>query len=263
MNARTSAPLDPAIPVVLSRTVRAEWTRLWTVRSTWLFALVGTVGIVGISLPVGLDGRGEGQTEPGETAWIAVQTLGLLALLLVLAMAAVSTTSDHATGGIVPTLQWTPRRGILLAARGTVIVVTVTVLGVLLALLGGLVISRLAPELTLPMDEGTETLSALGYVYAMGALLAVGMGLLLRSTAGTLVTVLALMLVLPLLLGNLPYGWSRDIFTLLPGSGAVKLIVGEGPPGLPVTEARITLATWGLGALLIGGWRLIETDAQK
>jgi len=101
MSAVTSTRAAPPVVVVLSRTIRAEWTRLWTLRSTWIFALAGTLGVVGISLLVGLDGRGEGQTEPGETAWIAVQTLGMLALLLLLAMAAVSTTSDYATGGIV------------------------------------------------------------------------------------------------------------------------------------------------------------------
>jgi ABC-2 type transport system permease protein len=255
--------LEPSAPVVLGRTVRAEWARLWTVRSTWLFVLVATLGVAGISLLVGIDSRGEGQTEPGETVWIAVQTLGMIAMLLLLAMAAVSTTADHATGGILPTLQCTPRRGILLAARSTVIVATHAVVGLLLALLGAVLINRIAPVLALTWDEGADTLSALGYVYGLGTLLAVGLGMLLRSTAGALVTVLGLMLVLPLLLGNLPLAWATDLAVLLPGSSALELTVDAGPSGLTTTDARITLAAWAVGALAVGGWRLMRTDANR
>jgi ABC-2 type transport system permease protein len=261
MTAMTTTGIEPTAPVVLGRTVRAEWTRLWTVRSTWLFAIVATIGVVGISLLVGSDSRGEGQTEAGETVWIAARTLGMIALSLLLAMAAVSVTTDYGTGGIVSTLQWTPRRGLLLAARGIVVLATVTFLGLALVLLGAVLINRLAPVLAMPWDEGAETLAALGYVYAFGVLLAVGTGLLLRSTAGAVITALALMLVLPLLLGNLPFEWTRDLAVLLPGSGAVKLVIGDGLPGFTDAEARTTLAVWGSAALVAGCWRLMRTDA--
>jgi ABC-2 type transport system permease protein len=262
MNALKPTIVEPTTPIVLGRAARAEWTRLWTVRSTWLFAIVTAVGVVGISLLVGSDSRGAGQTQPGETVWTAAQTLGMITLSLLLSMAAVSTTADYGTGGIVATLQWTPRRGPLLVARSIVIVATVTILGLMLALLGAVLINRLAPVLAMPWDEGAETLAALGYVYALGVLLAVGVGLLLRSTAGAIVTTLALMLILPLLLGNLPYEWTQDLAVLLPGSGAVKLIIGDGLPGLTDTDARVTLAAWGLAALAAGGWRLMRADAS-
>lgn len=249
--------------VVLGRTVRAEWARLWTVRSTWLFVVVATLGVVGISLLVGFDSRGEGQTEPGETVWIAVQTLGMLAMLLLLTMATVSTTADHGTGGIVPTLQWTPRRGVLLAARSVVVVASMTVIGLLLALLGAVLINRIAPVLALSWDEGIDTLAALALVYCLGSLLAVGLGLLLRSAAGAVVTVLGLMLVFPLVLGNLPFEWAQDLAVVMPGSSALMLVVDEGLPGLTVSEARVTMAAWAAGALVLGGWRLIRTDANR
>jgi ABC-2 type transport system permease protein len=263
MNAPSATRAEPVAPLVLRRAVGAEWTRLWTVRSTWLFALVATAGVVGISLLVGSDSRGEGQTEAGETVWLATQTLGMIALLVLLSMAAVSTTADYSTGGIVPTLQWTPRRGLLLAARSFVIAATVTLLGLALALVSAVLINRIAPVLAMPWAEGAETLAALGYVYALGVLLAVGLGLFLRSTAGTIVAVLALMLILPLLLGNFSYSWAQELAVLLPGSSAIKLITGDGLPGLTTTGARVTLAAWGIGALAVGGWRLTRTDANR
>ena len=255
--------LEPSTAVVLGRTVRAEWTRLWTVRASWLFVAVATLGVAGISLLVGYDARDPGAVAPGETAWIPVEILGLLSLLVLLAFASVSTTADHATGGIVPALQWTPRRGILLAARTLVVVTTVAALGLLLAGTAGLVVHALAPVRGLPGDEGVETLSALGFVYLTGALLAVGLGLLLRSTAGAVVTVLALMLVLPMLLGNFPFDWARDLATALPGSSAVQLVAGESIAGLTDAQALLTLAAWAAGGLLAGGCRLLRSDADR
>jgi len=86
---------EPGSAVVLGRTVRAEWTRLWTVRTSWVFVAVAVLGVAGISLLVGLDARDPGAVQPDETAWIPVQILGMLLLLVLLAFASVSTTADH------------------------------------------------------------------------------------------------------------------------------------------------------------------------
>jgi ABC-2 type transport system permease protein len=100
-------------------------------------------------------------------------------------------------------------------------------------------------------------------VYVAGALLAVGLGLVLRSTAGALVSVIALMLVLPMLVAQLPYEWAVTLSANLPGSGALYLIFGEGPrDDMTTTSARLTLAAWAGAALLAGGWRLLRTDAD-
>ena len=102
----------------------------------------------------------------------------------------------------------------LLAARAGVVVVTTTVLGVLLVAAASLVVWSFLPELGLPVGEGCEALGGLGFVFATGALLAVGLGLVLRSTAGALVSVIALVLVLPPLLAQLPYDWAVDLSAL-------------------------------------------------
>lgn len=253
----------PSTPVLLLRTARAEWLRLRTVRSTWLVAATAVLAIAGFSLLIGLDSRGEGQTDPGETAWTPVGILGILCMLVLLALAAASTTADFGTGGIVPTLQWTPRRGVLLAARTAVIVVFTVALGLLVALLAAALVSGLAPALGLPWEEGRRTLGALASVYALGAAIAVGLGLLLRSTAAAVVSVLGVMMVLPLLLGNLPFDWAQDIARLMPGMSALELVVDGGLPGVTTTSARLNLAAWAAAALLLGGGRLLQSDANR
>ena len=111
---------------------------------------------------------------------------------------------------------------------------------------------------------GAEILGGLALVYACGALLAVGLALVLRSTAGGLVTVIALVLVLPPLMAQLPYEWAVTLSSLMPGSSALFLIFGEGPSDdMTTTSTRLTLAAWGVTALLAGGWRLMRTDANR
>ncbi len=120
------------------------------------------------------------------------------------------------------------------------------------------------PDLGLPVGDGSEVLGGLAYIFATGALLAVGTGLALRSTAGGLVTVIGLVLVLPFLLAQLPYDWAHELSARMPGSGALFLIFGEGPTSdMTVASSRITLAAWAGAALVAGGWRLLRSDANR
>jgi len=251
--------------IVLARTSRAEWSRIWSVRSSWILTAVTAVAVIGIGSLIGHDAAGDPSGVPAEASgWDGGQQTAMFALFGILALAAVTSTADHATGGIVPTLQWTPRRGVLLVARIGVSVATATLLGLLLVAAASVMVRAFLPRVGLPLAEGAEVLGGLAFVFATGALLAAGLGLTLRSTAGALVTVIALVLVLPFFLAQLPYDWSLDLATIMPGSGALFLIFGEGPSDdMTTASARLTLAAWAVGALLMGGWRLIRSDANR
>lgn len=249
----------------LRRSGRAEWSRIWSVRSSWVLAVLTTVAVVGLGLLVGLDAAGDPSGPPADaTAWDGARPSAMFALFGILALCVVTGTADHTTGAIVPTLQWTPRRGLLLAARAGVVVTAASVLGVLLVGTASLVIRALVPAVGLPTGPGADFLGGLAVVYSCCALLAVGLGLALRSTAGGLVTVIGLVLVLPPLLANLPYDWAVDLSALLPGSNALFLIFGEGPrDDMTVAGSRLVLSAWGVAALVAGGWRLMRTDANR
>jgi ABC-2 type transport system permease protein len=67
-----------------------------------------------------------------------------------------------------------------------------------------------------------------------------------------------------MLLAQLPYDWAVSLSALMPGSGALYLIFGEGPSDdMTTTSARLTLAAWAVAALLAGGWRLLRADADR
>lgn len=257
--------LEPLAPAHVTRAAAAEWSRLWTVRSSWILAGVTTAavlalgGLVGYSTPDDLS-----TVTPGSTAWDGGQPTALLALFGILAFAAVTSTADHATGAIVTTLQWTPQRRLLLLARAGVIVLTATALATGLVAGAALAVRLFLPALPLTPADALDVLGGLAVLFACAALMTVGCGMLLRSTAGTLVTVIALVLVLPMLFAQLGYTWSTEVSAALPGSNALYLIFGEGPSDdMTATSARVTLLLWALGAALAGGVRLVRSDAGR
>ena len=128
----------------------------------------------------------------------------------------------------MPTLQWTPRRTTLFLARVLVVVGTATVLGMLLAVASGAAAFSMAADiLELPLDEGIDVVGTAGIVFGAGSALAAGLGFLLRSTAGALISVFLLVLLLPLALPQFPYEWMLDLASVLPGTGAIFLLTGE------------------------------------
>lgn len=248
---------------VLARASRAEWSRIWSVRSSWAFAGFIGLAVVGLGVIAGIDvANSPGAAEGGESAWEVAGFTAMFALFGTVAWSVVTGTADHGTGAIVPTLQWTPRRRLLLAARSGVIALTVTAIGLALVLAASVAVWALAPDFGLPVDEGLRRVGDLVVVLGCGSLLGIGLGLATRSTAAALVLAIALLLVLPLLVGNLPFEWAATVSSRLPGSGALFLIFGDGPPGDHTPgSARLTLVVWAVVAIGAGGWRLVRSDA--
>ena len=248
---------------VLTRTGAAEWSRLWSVRSTWWCAIATSVVVLGISTLAGIDLRDAPLEDPDASAWEIGQFAAGLWMFVLLVIVLVTATVDHTTGGIVPTLQWTPRRAILLAARTCVLVVSATVFGQVLVAGASVTVHLWAPELGLPVAEGSRTLAWAAFVHATCALLAAGIGMATRSTGGGLAGVFALIIVLPVLLQVIPHELAVRLNEMLPGTAVIHLLSGDGPGGteMTTTSSVVTLVCWSVGALAAGGWRLLRTDA--
>ncbi|GAA3850532.1 hypothetical protein GCM10022243_15500 [Saccharothrix violaceirubra] len=241
------------------RTCAAEWSRLWTVRATWLLLGVAAALMVAVGFITGSEAADRPPT--GASAWTAASFAAMPAQFALLTLALLAVTSDYATGGIVPSLQWTPRRGVLFLARTTTAVVTAAVLGVLAATASTLT-AHLVAGPVLPLDGVGEALPKVAVVFAAGAALAVGLGFLARGTAGALVVVFLAMLVLPLILRNFGYEWSTAVADVLPGSGVVSLLLQE-IPGMTTTRSVVTLLCWAVGALALGWVRFAKDDANR
>lgn len=251
-------PAEVPHPVVLRRAIAAEWTRFWTVRSTWWALLAGAALMLLVATAAGSEGP-----DPGETApiWAAAQfglVPGQFAFLLAILLA---TTGEYSTGAIRSTLQWVPRRGVLLAARLLVPVVTVTAIAVLVSLAADLLAWVLLGDAAEVVSaDVARSLGRIALVVAFGGVLSVGLGLLLRSTAGALTGMFLLVMVLPIALGNNAVEWLIRMSDAMPGRAIISLLVVD-QVELTAGAIAAVMTGWTTAALAAGAWSLLRRDA--
>lgn len=250
----TAPPTGASTTTVFRRAAAAEWTRLWSLRSTWwsLLAAAGMMLFVGAAAGAGHDGVDPAPIwQPAQIAIVPGQFAFLLVVLL-------PVTGEYATGAIRSTLQWVPRRGILLAARVLVPVAVVTACAVMVAAVTTLVVwGFVGPAAEVVAGDIAAGLGRIALIVAFGGLLTVGFGLLLRSTAGTLTSLFLLLFALVIALGNTGIPWLTAVSDHLPGRAVVAL-VDEGE--LAAGTIATVMVAWTAAALVAGGWSLLRRD---
>ncbi|PZG14107.1 ABC transporter permease [Nonomuraea aridisoli] len=247
----------------LPRAAAAEWLKLRSVRSTWWCAggAVTTMMLVA-ALEADSTGRYLRQQDAGPGSAEAVTTTVAGAewvLYIFAALGMLAVTGEYATRTIVVTLACTPSRSRLLLAKAAVVGAASFAAGLLVAALG---VAVSAPMLHDLWDFETGRVAgrilAIAARLALVALLALGLGTLIRRSAGTITVVFGLVMVLPLLLQGLA-AWSGAAFLTAvagytPGPAGQRLVAGD-----PV--AGLVLAAWAAAALAAATWALRARDA--
>jgi ABC-2 type transport system permease protein len=207
----------------------------------------------------GSQGPNTGESAP---IWYAAEFAilpGQFAFLLVVLMAI---TGEYATGAIRSTLQWVPRRGVLLTARTLVPVAFATGCAVVVAAATDLLAwARLGEQAEVVVGDIVRSLGMVALVVAVGGMLAVGLGLLLRSTAGTLISIVLLIFALPVMLGNSGVPLLTTTSEHLPGSAMISMLAATDEPQNVATVATV-LVVWPASLLFLGGWALLHRDAS-
>jgi ABC-type transport system involved in multi-copper enzyme maturation permease subunit len=202
--------------------LRSESFKLRSVRSTrWtlLAAVVANVmlaALAAVLLPGRLSGQDLASVDSVRLALaglhlsqIAIGVLGVLAI-----------TSEYSTGMIRATLAAVPRRRMLLAAKALSFAATALVVGIgacfaayfaFQAFLSG---GPLKSSITEP-GVARAVAGGGGYLAVLG-LLGLGLGAVLRSSAGAIATLFGLLFVPVILLDMLPSGWRTTIGPYLP-----------------------------------------------
>jgi len=222
--------------------VRSEWTKLWSVRSTWWCTAV-------YLLVVGAAGwLAAASTQTADSAAEAVQTtlvgFGVGQLVLVV-LGVLSVSAEFASGSALATLTAVPRRTRLLLAKTLVVVGHAVVLSALLAVVCALAARTLTlvPGGVQPGDPGVlRTLGLQVGAAGLVAVLSLALGAVLRSTAGAVGTGVALVFLLP------------PVFALI--GGQVGRRVSQGLPSLRVgQDAFLAVGTsWQVGLAVVAAW---------
>ena len=298
--------LGPATPftidqppgrVGLRRAMAAEWTKLWSVRST-LWTLVATgVAVIGLcALSTGTVSASEIIDDPTRRSLIGI-FLGQLifGVLGVLVMSA-----EYGTGTIRATLSAVPRRPIVLGAKvcvfGAVAIVaseifTFTAFAIGQAILSGkkavspsTAVAQRAHQLGVKIPHNIQALfsssgsASLGqpgvlravvgaglYLAVLG-LLALGLATIIRHTAGAISAFVGVVLVLPLIVQALPTSISNAVARYLPANIGLVMFSTNGVPDRvgpafsPWTGFAL-LVLYTLVTLGLGCWVLVRRDA--
>lgn len=243
MGTITAAPRQAPRPVrgwhLFAGLAGSEWVKLRTLRSTYwtllaaMAAMTAFGGLITAAYVRHLTPASRAALDPAAYSesgfFLAQLAIGVLGVLVM--------TGEYATGSIRSTLAAAPQRTLVLAAKAAVFTTA--------SFLTGLAASSAAFFLGTAIFTGhgiTDSLTAPGalrsvigtalYLAVLG-LASLGLGALVRRTAGAIAILIALLIFLPVSAGALPASWQGNVNPYLP-SVAGQMIIGHtkfAPPG--------------------------------
>jgi ABC-2 type transport system permease protein len=240
-----------AQPVTQGQVIHSEWIKLRTVRSSWFMLGATVLGIAGVGLLVSyadsahwsaMSASSRADFNPVNQDLIGVNlaelTVGVLGVLVV--------TGEYASGLIRATFAAVPRRLPVLVAKAGVLAAVIFAVGlaaVLITFLGG---QALLGSHGISLGHPAAVRAVLGstlYLTVVGVT-GIGLGFLIRSTAGAIATLLGVLLVLPIVAAALPGSGGRAVDRYLPSMAGRALFTMNG--------GRAMLSPWtGFGVFLL------------
>lgn len=254
--------------------LRAEWTKQRTLTGpAWLLlaAAVLTAGLGTLAVTATRCPAAGCTVDTAKLALTGVQ----LGQAVVAILAVVSIGSEYSTGMIRTTLTAMPHRLTVLGAKslvvtaGVLVAATVGVLGSVLAghlFLPGRGFTTSAGYQPLSLTDGPTLRAAAGSVLylVLIALLSLGIATLVRDSATAIGVILALLFLVPILLGVVTDPtWRLHIQQIAPGSAGLAIQATIGLASLPISPwaGLGVLAAWAGAALVAGGGALVLRDA--
>jgi ABC-2 type transport system permease protein len=301
-NVRFAALPPAAGRAGLKGALASEFTKLRSVRSTyWTLGALFFVS-VGLGIAITAGTAANFANNPGNKAGFdATQTsLGAffeLGQLIIAVLGAMVITSEYSTGMIRTSLTAQPRRGVVYAAKAIVFTAVTLVISFATAFIAFFVgqaiysskgiSASLFHTVTIPASanvncnpggctatfSGTDVITASAVLTAIigtalfvtiVALIAFGVGSIVRHTAGAISIVIALLFIVPILEQTLPNDWRWDIMRFLPDAATRVISVTVGGTNIHLWSAWPQLgvtALWAAVLVGIGAYLFRKRDA--
>jgi ABC-2 type transport system permease protein len=219
------APPAEAAPTRLDGFVdvlRSEWCKLASLRSSlWILAFaaasnIALAALAAIFLPSHLSAHDKATLDPIRVSLAGLHlsqiAFGVLGVLVI--------SSEYSTGMIRASVAAVPRRRMLLTAKIAVFAATALVVGVLSCLAAYFVFQASLSSDALKTSIGNPGVlrAVIGgglYLTVLG-LLGLGLGAVLRSSAGAIATLFGVLFIPTIMAGILPQSWQNTISPYLP-----------------------------------------------
>jgi ABC-type transport system involved in multi-copper enzyme maturation permease subunit len=239
--------------------IRSEWIKMRTLRSTWL--TIGGIffALIAFGLISALTASGQVEVTAGEggppafrgTDPVSTVLSGAnFAVLIVAVLGAIVGAREYSTGMIRTTLAAVPKRlpvlwGKLVTFVG--VLAPVALVGVLVSFFAGMAIFDAGGAATVSWSDDGVARAVIGTaVYLVGlGVIGVALGILLRSTAGGIGTVIGAVLFVPTLASALlPDSWD----------GVLKYLPSNAGQAFTSLNPGDTLLDPGAGMAVFAGW---------
>lgn len=251
--------------------MRSELTKLRTVRSTmWTLGVTIVVG-VGVSALATGEARAHwaSMAPPTRLTFDPVQTsliplffcqlaLGVLGVLVM--------SAEYGTGTARATFAAAPRRAQVLLAKTAVFGAVALVVSELAALLsffvGQAMLTTPARHATLATPGALRAVVGTGLYLCVISLFALGLGTILRHTAGGITAFVGVVLVIPLVIQALPSSIQNDVTRFLPSriGEVIMTPVKSSPHAFSAWPGFLVLCGYAVAALVVGGALLVRRD---
>ncbi|WP_329047805.1 ABC transporter permease [Amycolatopsis sp. NBC_01488] len=271
--AHTARAARPAYRVTGRHVLRSEWTKLWSLRSTWITLGLGLVFLVAFGLISAAryqSNISSGQRLDPDFANATALSLSLFgtnfAQLALGVLGVLVTAGEYSTGMIRSTLTGVPRRLPVLWSKSAVfgaVALLVGVAGAFLAFVfGSAIVAGTPAAMTLSQAGVLRSLLGAGLYLGLVGVIGVALGMLLRSVAGGISVLVGALMLIPGLVSLLPASWQGNISPYLPSNaGQSMFALTHDATSLSPTAGLLVFLGWTV--LLLGGaaYRLARSDA--
>ncbi|MGW0117817.1 ABC transporter permease [Streptomyces sp. NPDC003327] len=260
----TATPPTASVLLTPTRVLRSEWHKLWTVRSTWITVLTGVALLLGVGVLMGATYTSDGGDSDVDTVVLTLYGSQLSAISLAV-LGILVTAGEYGTGLVRATLTAVPRRTPVLWAKAAVYTATAFAVSLL-----GALTTFLTAQVFLSDTDQAASLTGDGVLAAVAGnaagvtllgVIALGLGATLRSVPGAIGAFVGGVMVLPEVLGMLPYEAVDTAVRYFPTQAAGAL--GSATP-LPYAAtpgaALLALALWAAAALAVPAVLLTRRD---
>lgn len=274
-----TATATAAPPARFRHLLAAEWIKFWSLRSTALVLAAGALTTLGICVnaarvnadrladqpelpPAPPGGRPELPQmvfDPLITAYVF--PAWALLMVVVAALGASVVFGEYTSGLIRTTFAAVPARRAVVAAKVTVVGAVTLVLGA--AVSGGSfgvtqAILRDHHGMSLADPGALRAVTASALLLPLCAVIGMAVGALIRHAAGAVVSVIALLILVPQFFGGEQYRWVAETGNAMPLTAFYRLVLNPardydlGKYPLTVTEAWCVYGAWAGVAVAVG-----------
>jgi ABC-2 type transport system permease protein len=247
--------------------LRSEWTKFRSVRSTYWTLAAAVVSTVGLAAAISAGFvHSANQNDLATTDLTQLTLTGvLLSQLAIGVLGVLVISSEYTTGMIRTTLTAVPRRGVMLAGKVTVfagaLLIGATATAFVSFVVGRTILSaKVAVSLG---DPGVlRAVVGAGLYLTMVGLLGLGLGTIIRHSAGAIAALVGLLLVVTIVVVALPSSLSNRLWPYLPANagGAIMQTQHSAHTLSPWTGFALFTA-YAAAALLTGATLLTRRDA--